>query len=71
MTKLSITHAPDPVGVTLDLGFGRAWQIFHATDPAGTNIVQYIPQAYVSVKPPNGAAFNSISENSILPREPS
>src|SRR4051794_14664074 len=51
MVKLSLTRAAEPVGFTLDLGAGRAWQIFHATDPAGSNIVQYIPQAYVSVKP--------------------
>ena len=57
MTKLSVTHAPDPIGVTLDLGWGRAWKIFHATDPAGTDVVQYIPQAFVSVKPPNWGGF--------------
>ena len=57
MTKLSIVHAPDPIGVTLDLGWGRAWQIVHATDPAGTDVVQYIPQAYISVKPPNWGGF--------------
>jgi hypothetical protein len=57
MTKLSIVHAPDPIGVTLDLGWGRAWKIVHATDPAGTDVVQYIPQAYISVKPPNWGGF--------------
>ena len=50
MTKLSLSHAANPIGFTLDVGFGRAWQIFHATDPArGGN--EYIPQAYVSLKP--------------------
>ena len=57
MTKLSITHAADPVGFTLDLGWGRAWQVFHATDPAGTSIIQYIPQAYVTLKPANWGGF--------------
>jgi hypothetical protein len=57
MTKLSLSHTPDPIGFTLDLGWGRAWQIFHATDPTGTNIIQYIPQAYVSVKPENWGGF--------------
>jgi hypothetical protein len=57
MTKLSMTHAADPVGFTLDLGFGRAWQVFHATDPAGTDIIQYIPQAYVSLKPKTWGGF--------------
>ena len=50
MTKLSLSHAANPIGFTFDIGFGRAWQIFHATDPArGGN--EYIPQAYVSLKP--------------------
>ena len=50
MSKLSLSHAADPIGFTFDVGFGRAWQIFHATDPArGGN--EYIPQAYVSLKP--------------------
>jgi hypothetical protein len=57
MTKLTLSHAPDPVGFTLDLGWGRAWQVFHATDPAGTNVVQHIPQAYVSLKPKNWGGF--------------
>ena len=57
MTKLSLSHAPDPIGFTLDLGWGRAWQIFHSTDPAGTGIISYIPQAYVSVKPENWGGF--------------
>jgi hypothetical protein len=50
MTKLSLSHSADPIGFTLDLGYGRAWQIFHATDPA-SSVTQYIPQAYVSIKP--------------------
>jgi Putative beta-barrel porin-2, OmpL-like. bbp2 len=50
MAKISLSHAPDPVGFTFDLGFGRAWQIFHATDPDG-GIGQHIPQAFVSLKP--------------------
>jgi hypothetical protein len=49
MVKLSLTRSAEPVGFTLDLGFGRAWQIFHVTDPAGTDVVHYIPQACISV----------------------
>ena len=51
MAKVSLSHDADPVGFQLDLGFGRAWEIFHATDPAGTDVVRYIPQAYVTFKP--------------------
>ena len=50
MTKLSLSHSADPIGFTVDLGFGRAWQVFHATDPAGPGFVQYLPQAYASLK---------------------
>jgi len=50
MAKLSLSHAADPVGFTFDVGFGRAWQIFHATDPARGGS-EYVPQAYVSLKP--------------------
>jgi hypothetical protein len=57
MAKLSLTHAPSPVGFTLDLGFGRAWKVFHATDPVGTDVIQYVPQAYVSLKPENWGGF--------------
>lgn len=52
MTKLTFEHDADPIGFRLDVGFGRAWEIFHATDPA-KSVIQYIPQAYVSFKPKN------------------
>ena len=55
MTKLSFTHSADPIGFVLDLGFGRAWQVFHATDP--TPGMNYIPQAYVSIKPEKWGGF--------------
>lgn len=50
MTKFTLEHDADPVGFKLDVGFGRAWEIFHATDPS-KSVVQYIPQAYVTFKP--------------------
>jgi hypothetical protein len=52
MGKLSITHSPDPVGFTLELAAGRAMDAFHATEPAGPEVVKHLFQAYVSVKPP-------------------
>ena len=50
MVKLTLDHDPDPVGFKLDLGFGRAWEVFHATEPAKDG-TKYIPQAYLSFKP--------------------
>lgn len=57
MAKIGMSHEADPVGFTLDLGFGKAWEIFHSTDPAGINNVRYIPQAYVSLKPKDWGGF--------------
>lgn len=56
LAKLTMEHAADPVGFKLELGFGKAMDIFHATDPAGGSI-KYLEQAYVSFKPPKGKGF--------------
>ncbi len=59
MAKLVMEHAPDPVGFRIDFGFGRAFDIFHASEPLtdGKDIMRHIMQAYVSLKPKNGAGF--------------
>lgn len=59
MAKLELQHGPDPVGFRMDVGFGRAFDIFHLTEPAdgGRRIFENIMQAYVSVKPPNAGGF--------------
>ena len=57
MIEISLYHDPDPIGFRLDLGFGRAWDIMHATDPAGRDIVRYFPQAYISIKPKTWGGF--------------
>jgi hypothetical protein len=51
MMKLTAEHTADPVGFRVDLGFGRAFEIFHAAEPGGLDIYRNIMQAYVSVKP--------------------
>jgi hypothetical protein len=51
MAEFSLYQDADPIGFRLDLGFGRAWDVFHATDPGNRDIVRYFPQAYVSLKP--------------------
>jgi hypothetical protein len=48
--KLTINHDADPVGVHLDLLWGRTNVILHNANEQST--VNYIEQAYVSVKPP-------------------
>jgi hypothetical protein len=56
MAKLTVEHNPDPVGFRVDLGFGRMFDTFHATDPA-VGIGRYLQQAYVSFKPPKAKGF--------------
>jgi hypothetical protein len=52
MAKLSMSHTADPVGFQVDLGFGRAFQIMHASEPNDApGILQNVEQAYVSLKP--------------------
>lgn len=58
MAKLTLEHTPDPVGFRMDFGFGRAFEIFHATEPLdGVNVMRHLMQAYVSVKPENAGGF--------------
>ena len=54
MLKLSMAHAPDPIGFQVDFGFGHAFEIVHATDSTS---VEHLEQAYVSWKPPKGKGF--------------
>ncbi|WP_051669719.1 porin [Bryobacter aggregatus] len=52
MAKLTLEHDADPVGFKLDLGFGRAMDIFNFQDTAnGFDNLRYVPQAYISFKP--------------------
>jgi len=48
--KLSINHDPDPIGVRVDLVFGRTNALIHSASDTSTD--NYIEQAYVSTKPP-------------------
>jgi hypothetical protein len=50
MAKLTINHNPDPVGVHVDLIFGRANDIIHPSTDKNTD--SYIEQAYISATPP-------------------
>lgn len=52
MGKLTLEHNADLVGFKLDLGIGRAMNIFNFQDTAnGFNGLRYVPQAYVTFKP--------------------
>jgi len=56
MAKVTLEHTPDPVGFRVDLGFGRAFDMIHATEKA-PEIFRYLEQAYISFKPPKGKGF--------------
>lgn len=60
MAELSAYHNVgdnDPIGFRMDLGFGRAWDVFHATDPGDRSIQRFIPQAFVSIRPQGWGGF--------------
>jgi hypothetical protein len=57
MAKLTMEHGADPVGFRVDFGFGRAFEIIHAADPAGADVMRHIEQAYISLKPPKAKGF--------------
>jgi len=48
--KITINHDPDPVGVHVDVIFGRTNAIIHAASETST--VDYLEQAFISFKPP-------------------
>lgn len=58
MAKVSMEHTPDPIGFRVDLGFGRAFDIIHASEKA-PEIFRYLEQAYVSVKPKAAKGFQA------------
>lgn len=53
MAKVTLEHPAEPVGFRLDLGFGRAFEIVHATEQA-PSVFRNIEQAYISYKPAGG-----------------
>ncbi len=60
MAELSLYRKPtdDKVfGFRIDLGYGRAWDVLHATDPGDRTIQRQIPRAYVSLKPKGWGGF--------------
>jgi len=50
MAKITIDHAPGPVGFHLDVGFGEMFSGTHAAD-AAPEAMRYFEQAYIDLKP--------------------
>lgn len=55
--KLTMEHTPDPVGFKLELAAGRGMEVFHATEPASSEVYKHLFQAYLSVKPKTWKGF--------------
>lgn len=60
--KLTLSHDPDPVGVHLDLLYGRTDTEMNGNpyyDSAYGSSTKYIEQAFISLKPPKGKGFEA------------
>jgi hypothetical protein len=53
--KLTLNHDPDPIGAHADIIFGRTNTFLHCSSCDQT--LNYIEQAYISVKPPKAKGF--------------
>jgi len=53
MAKLVLEHEPGPVGFRVDLGFGKAFDVIHGSEPS-PSAFRNIEQAYISYKPRGG-----------------
>jgi hypothetical protein len=51
MGRLAIGRDAEPIGFRVDLGAGKAWDIFNFQDKAsGFNGMKFVPQAFVSLQ---------------------
>ena len=59
VAKFSMSHTADPVGFTLDLGFGRGVDLFNSFEPNQDNraVTRFIYQAYLTLKPEKAGGF--------------
>lgn len=58
MAKLSLAHSPDPVGFQVDVGFGRAFEIFNRQpSEKDADTLRFLQQAFVSLKPARAKGF--------------
>jgi len=58
LAKITAQHDPDPLGFRFDLGFGKAFQIMHATETA-PKFFDHVEQMFVSYKPKSAGGFEA------------
>lgn len=51
MAKLAVEHLPDPLGFRVEVGFGRAFDVFHSLANTEPDPMRHVIQAYASLKP--------------------
>ncbi len=56
MAEFTLEHLPDPLGLRVDVGFGRAFEIINASE-TGPSALENIKQVFVSYKPWNKSTF--------------
>jgi len=56
MVKLALESPAEPLGFRMDLGFGRAFELVHASE-AASQTLRYLLQAYVSYRPAQGGGL--------------
>ena len=55
--EIAIQQDPQPLGFRVDLNLGETAKWVHSTEPGGSDVYQYLQQAYFSIKPPSGHGF--------------
>jgi len=57
--KLTLNHDPDPIGAHIDFLYGRTNDLINAapTNSSSTDQLNYIEQAFLSLKPPKAKGF--------------
>ena len=54
LAKFTLERLPDPLGFRADFMLGDTAKIVHSTEPGGTDLYQFLEQAYASYKAPLG-----------------
>jgi hypothetical protein len=54
LIEIALERRPSPLGFRVDFNLGDSAKLVHASEPAGSDVYQYLQQAYVSYKAPVG-----------------
>ncbi len=54
LLELDVERLPDPLGFRVDLNYGDTAKFVHAAEPGGSDVFQFLQQAYIDYKAPIG-----------------